>query len=89
MEPKKTTDSQSTSSLQQRLRAKENDTHYHSEPVDRRMDSDYGHLNENDCWFYQNEIERTIRAGLPDSMNKRFVAMLWHLGAQARKAVKP
>jgi hypothetical protein len=51
-----------------------------------QRDVDYSHLNENDCWFYQNELERTIRANVPDSMSGRVVAMLWHLGAQARKA---
>ncbi len=83
MERKKTTDLTSSSS---RAQMKDQDTHFHPAPRFMQRDVDYSHLNENDCWFYQNELERTIRANVPDSMSGRVVAMLWHLGAQARKA---
>lgn len=85
MEQKKTTASLSNSSSV-RQQIKDQDTHYHPEPLDRRMDSEYPTLSENDVWFYQMELERHLVAALPANMNKRLLSMVWHLCAQARRS---
>jgi hypothetical protein len=60
---------------------------YKPEPRRIGMDSEYPILDANDVWFYQNEIERTLRIGCMPETAQRLTAMLWHLGAQARRAI--
>jgi len=89
MERKKMTESQlSSNEVRERIKTDAEAAKFKPEPVYRRMDSEYSDLTDNDCWYYQNELERQIRVALPDDMNKRYLNMLWHLAAQARKGRK-
>lgn len=75
MAQKKTTESQSASSN----KAPEVPRH---EPLESEMP----HLDDNDVWFYQMNLERLIRISLPDDQSGRYRYMLRVLGAQARRA---
>ena len=73
------------SPTQQRI--KDQDTHFHPPGRKLKRDSDYPNLDNNDVWFYQNELERHIRVSCTESGAERLIAMLWHLGALARRTV--
>ena len=49
------------------------------------LESEMPHLDDNDVWFYQIQMEGLIRRNVPDSMNGRSLYMLRVLGAQARR----
>lgn len=93
MERKKTTASQSPSSSfmdafrdeRDRWRSNEKSRPEPTFKLDL-LEGEMPHLDQNDVYFYQYQIEGAIRRNIPDSMNSRYLYMLRVLAAQARRS---
>ena len=76
MERKKTTESQSPSMSK-------------IEELRGTMDQEMPKLDENDCWFYQVNLERFVKISNPDpQQHGRYLIMIQMLAAQARRCAR-
>lgn len=97
MEPKKTTDSKSTSSSSFEEAFGDKDKWRSNEPRPEdpsrsssghsRLESEMPMLDDNDVWYYQLQLERFIERNSGGSAG-RFLGMLAAISAQARRANK-
>lgn len=75
MEPKKTTASRSSSSSMDKIADQKGS-----------LDFEQQKLDENDCWFYQVNLERFVQISNPDpQQHSRYLVMIRMLAAQARR----